>query len=768
MAAVLGEQMVWAILGLVGWNLVIAGEPGVDPRVGSQAGCESMAVRRLRGAEIPYNGVDDDCNPTTYDDDLDGDGLTRFQDCNDLVAGDIRVLRESLRWMGDDNPCAAGGTLRIEGDLTIGHAVQSVADLACICAISGKVEVAQTKSLETLEGLGGLKFVGGDFKISQTQGLLDINALSSLEAVGGSLSITDNQSLSSVNGLDSLIEVGGDLTVASNAIMVGIDGLNSLEAVTGSLVVNNNRQLASVNGMDSLQAVGGDLELSENKVLAAVDGVGSLVTVGGELGVFDNPKLSLFNALKSVVAVGDGVAMTGNAAVDEEETRERLEKQTGGPQAKELLQQQQQRFGRGEAKAMAMPWLDRLLSAEYALVIAVGLVVLAFCVLILFIFVPGLEKMFREPEAEEPPPPPPGHSIYLHSDEGDREKRELPASLDRIPEPELKEAEQYLEPVWAAYGDVLIQQDDDDGAVAWVIDGELAVGVNGVEVGRVFPEELVGEMCLFEEGGRGAEVKAVMPSRLLVIERTGYEALARAGNQVAKVLEQVAVHGTGRKLRATERRLAGESIMSSRARMRDADAQGVAIRLAEFASALRPLPADPHAQGAVEVLSQTPVFGHMGQSFLQYLAEKMSLREYGPGQPLTVQGDAGQEMFVLAAGRVDLLLATADKAQLVLLDDLHPGDVFGLTSLFSGSARAASAVALGPVTALVLDARLANALMDTDKPIGRAFRIAMVRALMGSLREANAHLSGHPAGASQSENIHRARAVILAHRRDRK
>ncbi|MBT3223102.1 MAG: cyclic nucleotide-binding domain-containing protein, partial [Proteobacteria bacterium] len=402
-----------------------------------------------------------------------------------------------------------------------------------------------------------------------------------------------------------------------------------------------------------------------------------------------------------------------------------------------------------------------------AFVVAIGLVVLAFCVLILFVVVPGLEKMFRAPEQEESPARPPSHQTYLHLDDGDRSERELPASLDRVPEPEIEEAKQYMEAVWAAYGDVLIEQDDDDGAVAWLIDGELAVSVDGVEVGRVFPEELVGEMCLFEEGGRGAEVRAVMPSRLLVIERSGYEALARAGSQVAKVLEQVAVHGTGRKLRATERRLAGESAMSSRVGMRDADAQGVATRLGEFAAALRPLPADPHPQSAVEVLAQTPVFGHMPQVFLQYLAEKMELRDYGPGKALKVQGDPGDEMFVLAAGRVDLFLATAKKPELTLLDDLHSGDVFGLTSLFGGGARSASAVALGPVTTLVLDARLANALMDTDKPIGQAFRIAMVRALMSSLREANSHLSGQHAGASQAENIHHARAVILARRRER-
>ena len=35
-------------------------------------------------AEEPYNGLDDDCNPETADDDLDGDGYLLADDCNDL------------------------------------------------------------------------------------------------------------------------------------------------------------------------------------------------------------------------------------------------------------------------------------------------------------------------------------------------------------------------------------------------------------------------------------------------------------------------------------------------------------------------------------------------------------------------------------------------------------------------------------------------------------------------------------------------------------
>ena len=40
----------------------------------------------LAVAEIPYNGLDDDCDATTLDDDLDQDGFVLAEDCDDTNA----------------------------------------------------------------------------------------------------------------------------------------------------------------------------------------------------------------------------------------------------------------------------------------------------------------------------------------------------------------------------------------------------------------------------------------------------------------------------------------------------------------------------------------------------------------------------------------------------------------------------------------------------------------------------------------------------------
>jgi hypothetical protein len=54
--------------------------------------------------EVPYNGVDDDCDPTTRDDDVDGDGFGRAEDCDDTDASANPDASETLD-DGADNDC---------------------------------------------------------------------------------------------------------------------------------------------------------------------------------------------------------------------------------------------------------------------------------------------------------------------------------------------------------------------------------------------------------------------------------------------------------------------------------------------------------------------------------------------------------------------------------------------------------------------------------------------------------------------------------------
>ncbi len=57
-------------------------------------------------AEVPYNGIDDDCDAATLDDDLDQDGFVLAEDCDDNNA-DINPNATELPYNGMDDDCDA-------------------------------------------------------------------------------------------------------------------------------------------------------------------------------------------------------------------------------------------------------------------------------------------------------------------------------------------------------------------------------------------------------------------------------------------------------------------------------------------------------------------------------------------------------------------------------------------------------------------------------------------------------------------------------------
>jgi len=54
--------------------------------------------------EVPYNGIDEDCNPATLDDDLDQDGFILAEDCDDSNSA-INSDAEDIPNNGIDEDC---------------------------------------------------------------------------------------------------------------------------------------------------------------------------------------------------------------------------------------------------------------------------------------------------------------------------------------------------------------------------------------------------------------------------------------------------------------------------------------------------------------------------------------------------------------------------------------------------------------------------------------------------------------------------------------
>ena len=94
-----------------------------------------------------------------------------------------------------------------------------------------------------------------------------------------------------------------------------------------------------------------------------------------------------------------------------------------------------------------------------------------------------------------------------------------------------------------------------------------------------------------------------------------------------------------------------------------------------------------------ELLSAVPFFSDLSEDALNTLESHMRLRTFRRGQPIFIQGDPGDSLFLVASGRVKLLIAHSDGEQLTILF-CGPGTCFGEMAVLDGKARSASAEAL--------------------------------------------------------------------------
>jgi CRP/FNR family transcriptional regulator, cyclic AMP receptor protein len=76
------------------------------------------------------------------------------------------------------------------------------------------------------------------------------------------------------------------------------------------------------------------------------------------------------------------------------------------------------------------------------------------------------------------------------------------------------------------------------------------------------------------------------------------------------------------------------------------------------------------------------------------------------------QGDAGEDMFVVASGRVQLTMGTGGHEKVIGV--LEPGDFFGEMTLLSGAPRSATAVATADTTLVCVGREVFAIMMQDD------------------------------------------------------
>lgn len=284
-----------------------------------------------------------------------------------------------------------------------------------------------------------------------------------------------------------------------------------------------------------------------------------------------------------------------------------------------------------------------------------------------------------------------------------------------------------------AAGTTVLQAGAAGTSVLALIDGALEVRSGGVALATVHPGELVGELALFDASPRTADVVALVPSRVLEIPRAAYEELRDTAHPVAANLERVVTVQQASRLRQMDDRIAQLSRGGPR-RSRLPGQDFFARVTAAFGRGGR---FDPIGVDGAAAWRASGLMDDVPDQVLVELASRFAVRVCGSGHMLTTEGQPGDDLWLIEAGRVDVLVATDDDAVQVL-SEVGPGALIGAAALVDGGSRTASCVATSRVVALQLDREGWDELGHDPTLLGSALRRAMIRALASQLAGANA------------------------------
>lgn len=110
-------------------------------------------------------------------------------------------------------------------------------------------------------------------------------------------------------------------------------------------------------------------------------------------------------------------------------------------------------------------------------------------------------------------------------------------------------------------------------------------------------------------------------------------------------------------------------------------------------------------------LAGVPLFRELEADVLDQLAASVRIRRYRRGEVIFHQGDPGDALHVILAGRVKIS-SPSDSGVEAILATLRPGEFFGALALLDGAPRSASATAIEATETIVLPRDRFRALVD--------------------------------------------------------
>src|SRR5262245_61240721 len=110
-----------------------------------------------------------------------------------------------------------------------------------------------------------------------------------------------------------------------------------------------------------------------------------------------------------------------------------------------------------------------------------------------------------------------------------------------------------------------------------------------------------------------------------------------------------------------------------------------------------------HQRERPTALKRVPIFADLPQARLDQLSGTCKWRDYGADEQILSYHDPSTEVFFLAAGKVRVIIYSAE-GKAVVFTDLRPGAMFGEIAAIDGGPRSASIEAVEPSTIASLTA----------------------------------------------------------------
>ncbi len=161
---------------------------------------------------------------------------------------------------------------------------------------------------------------------------------------------------------------------------------------------------------------------------------------------------------------------------------------------------------------------------------------------------------------------------------------------------------------------------------------------------------------------------------------------------------------------------------------------------------------------AARALGDHPIFGFLGPDRIAAVIDESPVVRFAPGEPIVAQDSAGDSMFLLVDGRVDVRLRR--DGQTAGVAELGPGDCFGEMSVLTGEPRNATVVARSEVHAVESTKSAMTALVSTSPDVVGRLSELLVDRQRANDRFAVAGATVDPAAASTAGMLQRLRSFF--------